>query len=150
MKTLKNAREIAKKMTCKNIPKPTTLHDWKARGIISDPIDYDNKGAGGGRVGLYPDYVVIEIVTAAELREEITLKKIGEARKNIIKKLKEENESLEDVSKVGSGAGMNIISNKLLDEIGIIDLDYDELLKMKLMDKYIRTFWKVRNRIFKN
>ena len=149
MKTLKNARKLAKEITDKSIPKPTTLRNWNAKSVISEPIEYENKGAGGGRVGLYPDFIVLEIATAAELKGQITLKKIGEARQEIIKRLEDQGKSLEYIAGIGSEKGSEILSNiNLLKDVGLIDLGYQELLKMKLIDMYLTTFWEVRNKLY--
>ena len=148
MITLKDARDKAAILTKSKIPAVLSLHHWKNIGVISGVVDYSIDDKTGGKSGLYPDYVVIEIATAAELRKEITLKKIGEVRAAIIEKLKDQDKDLEDIASIGSGAGMDIISEKSLEEVGLINLDYQELLMFKLMDTYIRTFWKMRNKLF--
>ena len=146
--TLDKARNKAVKLTDKDIPATLSLHNWKKAGAISGVIDYKIDNKTGGKSGLYPDYVVIEIATAAELKEEITLKKVGEVRAIVVEKLEEGGKTLGDIVNVGSGAGIDATSNKLLGEVGLIDLGYEELLMFKLMDKYIRTFYKVRNKLF--
>ena len=149
MITLKNAREKAVNLTESKIPKVLSLHHWKNIGVISGVIDYKIDNETGGKSGLYPDYVVIEMVTAAELKGRITLKGIGEIRQEIIERLEDQGKNLEDIAGIESEAGSEILSNtNLLRKVGLIDLGYQELLKIKLMDMYLTTFWKVRNRLY--
>ena len=148
MITLKDARDKAAILTKSKIPAALSLHHWKNIGVISGVVDYSIDDKTGGKSGLYPDHVVIEIATAAELRKEITLKKIGEVRAAIIEKLKDQDKDLEDIASIGSDAGLDIISEKSLEEVELINLDYQDLLVLKLMDTYIRTFCKMRNKLF--
>ena len=66
MITLKNARIIASKLTKNKIPKITTLHDWKAAGLISEVIRFENNGKG--RIGFFKETLPVEILKSAELK----------------------------------------------------------------------------------
>ena len=90
MLTLSEAREKAAELIDEKIPSTLSLHNWKAKGVISEPVDYENKGAAGGRVGFYPNYVIIEIAIAAVLKEKLTLKRIAKARSLFIDMAAEE------------------------------------------------------------
>ena len=80
MLTLSEARDKAAELTSAKIPATLSLHNWKNAGAISGAADYKINSETGGKSGLYPDYIVIEIAIAAVLKEKLTLKRIAKAR----------------------------------------------------------------------
>ena len=86
--TLKEAKEKATKITG-NIPTIGTLRNWVNKGLISSPVDYINRGKAGGRIGLYPGSLPVEIAVAIDLKnKDFEIKEIAEVRKEIIEDLR--------------------------------------------------------------
>ena len=92
--TLKEAKEIANKIT-NNVPTVETLRNWVNKGLLSGTVDYINKGKAGGRIGLYPGSLPIEIATSIYLKNRgFKISDIAQARKMLVARLKEGDEVL--------------------------------------------------------
>jgi len=92
--TLEEAKERANKIT-NDVPTKETLRNWVNKGLLSGTVDYINKGKAGGRVGLYPDSLPIEIATAIYLKnKDFKISDIAQARKVLIARLKKGDEVL--------------------------------------------------------
>lgn len=91
----REARKIAEKLVgfYYKIPSMNSLGDWRRWGLITEAIEYENKGRGGGRVAKYHNSLPIQIATAAELKAKSTynLKEIGEIAEEMIPAIINEN-----------------------------------------------------------
>lgn len=69
-----------------SIPSMSSLGDWRRWGCLTEPLEYKNKGRGGGRVALYHDSLPIQIAVATELKNQksYNLKDIGEIAEDIV------------------------------------------------------------------
>ena len=81
MITIKEAKNKAEKLI--KVPSLSTLGDWVSKEYISGPIDFICKGRAGGRKGLYPDNLPVQIAVTQELKTDYKLSEIGEARKKL-------------------------------------------------------------------
>lgn len=84
LKTLREAKKIAEKLTDKKIPKETTLRDWKSMGVISNHLEIEERGQHGRR-SLFYDEFPAELAAVAELKANYKLKDIGKVRKQLMK-----------------------------------------------------------------
>ena len=111
--TLKEAKEKATKITG-NIPTIGTLRNWVNKGLISSPVDYINRGKAGGRIGLYPGSLPVEIATAIYLKSEgYKIGEIAQVRKEIIKGLRNMSNEIEDMELMKSNLMENIKNERL-------------------------------------
>lgn len=77
--TLKEARKIAIEITERkfDIPKADSLRRWSYQGLITGAKNFDQRGRGGGRIGLYDETLPVQIAVIAELKEKFELKKLA-------------------------------------------------------------------------
>ena len=83
MITLNGAAENAKLLD-KDIPSYSTLGNWVSKGLISSVAEKINKGKAGGVIGLYPDSIVAEIITAQRLKKDYKLADIAATRTELL------------------------------------------------------------------
>jgi len=86
---MKKAAGLSEK--AKNLKK-RTVNRWSKEGIISEVQDYEVSKQTGGRSGLYPDDLPIEIAVAAELKGKYKLDLIVKVRKNIKESIKQKSD----------------------------------------------------------
>jgi len=124
---LKTARNQADKLVEDNVPKASTLRGWAMKDLISGRCGYGTKGAG--TVGLYPDYLVLEIATAVALKGRYNLKNIKAARKHFVNMFKEQLENKEPIAaKIDGEIVMNDRTGKIFEMMDFLN-EENELIK---------------------
>ncbi|MFW6025876.1 MAG: hypothetical protein ACOCRX_05985 [Candidatus Woesearchaeota archaeon] len=100
MLTLKEARKIAVNLTNDkfDIPQANSLRQWTNKDIISGVEKFDQKGRGGGRIGLYDDSLPIQISIISELKEIFGFKITFKAVKGIPKLINKNDLSIEEIT----------------------------------------------------
>ena len=85
---IKAAMKLAAELheAAENLPK-STVNRWSRKGIVSKLADYQMENDTGGRSGLYPDRLPIEIALTAHLKQAYKLSQIKQARELFINKL---------------------------------------------------------------
>ena len=90
MYRIKEAIKIAGELNeeAKSLKRPT-VSNWAREGVISGIVDYEFEETSGGRSGLYPDDLPVEIAVAAKLKKKYKLNLIAKARQNVKEIIKE-------------------------------------------------------------
>ena len=138
MITLKNAKYKAEEITNAKIPKFLSLHNWKNAGVISKPESYINDSDTGGRSGIFPNKIVIEIVVAAELKEKYSLKQIAKARSDLLN-------GLDNIKKLKN----NELINEIIKEDISINTAPERLMGIIILKEYANKYKEVFYRLEK-
>jgi len=133
--TIKEAKEKATKITG-NIPTIGTLRNWVNKGLLSGTVDYINRGKAGGRIGLYPESLPIEIATAIDLKGQgYTIGEIAKVRKEIIKELRNMQNEITSIPELNETKLMENIReehseiNKSINELSLNNEGRNELME---------------------
>ena len=129
--TLDKARDKAVKLTDKDIPATLSLHNWKNAGLISKRSDFKIDSETGGKSGLYPDYIVLEIAIAAELKKNYKIDEIAAARAKFMKLFQERLNKGERLSATSEEIGRKRKENEYI----LKDNTGSTLIFMKMADK---------------
>ena len=139
---IKKAGELSEK--AKDL-KRAAVSNWAREGIISGIVDYEIDENTGGRSGLYPDSLPIEIAVTAELKKDYKLSKIKTAREEAQAHLKDPKDrdykgAIEELNK-RLGERISAPSEQGIDnEIKSMDFVIEAIKRTKLTMVYVKKY----------